>query len=123
LSLLGFDIIHDQINEDLLDLNLIDKDRRKGLLKVALDGYGALFRVLLHNSDNFIEYVGNLDIFLDEGLPLEECSNMLHSLVSCTASRIVRSIEEVTSVTFGGAAFNHLFATCAFASTDVLVPG
>src|ERR1700733_16302499 len=84
LSLRGFDSIHDQINEDLLDLNLIDRDRREGLVEVALDGYGALFRVLLHNSDNFIEYVRNLDIFLDEGLLLEECSNMLHSLVSRT---------------------------------------
>src|ERR1700722_16410002 len=67
----------------MLDLNLIDRDRRERLVEVALDGYGALFRVLLHNSDNFIEYVRNSDIFLDEGLLLEECSNMLHCLVSC----------------------------------------
>jgi hypothetical protein len=49
----------------LLDLNLINRDRRKGLLKVALDGYGTLFGVLLHNSDHFIENVRKLDIFLD----------------------------------------------------------
>jgi hypothetical protein len=42
LSLQGLDSIHDQINEGLLNLNLIDRDRREGLFEVALDGYGAL---------------------------------------------------------------------------------
>jgi hypothetical protein len=35
-------------------------------------------------SSGVIEYVRNLDILLDEGLLLEECSNMLHCLVSHT---------------------------------------
>ena len=38
MSLQGFDSIHNQINEDLLDLNLVDGDRRERLFKVALDG-------------------------------------------------------------------------------------
>src|SRR5580692_6308522 len=58
-------------------------DRRERLFEVALDGYVTLFRVLLYNSDNFTKNVWNVDIFLVEGLLLEECSNMFHCLVSC----------------------------------------
>jgi hypothetical protein len=35
------------------------------------------------------------------------------------ASRIIRSIDEFTSVIFDGAPFNHLFAACTFASIDM----
>src|SRR3984885_15066143 len=59
-------------------------DRREGRVEVALDGYVTLFGVLLYDSDNFTKYVRNVDIFLVEGLLLEECSNMLHGLVSRT---------------------------------------
>ena len=73
--------IHDQISEDLLNLNLVDGDRGERLFEVALDGYVTLFGVFLHNSDNFPNYVWNVHIFLVEGFLLEECSNMLHCLV------------------------------------------
>jgi hypothetical protein len=66
----------------LLKLNLVDGDRWERLVEVALDGYVALLGVLLNNSDNFTNYVWDVDIFLVEGLLLEESSNMLHCLVS-----------------------------------------
>jgi hypothetical protein len=42
---------------------------------VALDGYLALFRVLLNNSDNFMKYVRNVDALPDVNRisPFEKC--------------------------------------------------
>jgi len=65
VSLQGLDRIHDQIDEDLLDLNLVDMDRRERLFEVILDRCVTLFGILLYNSNNFTNYVWNVDIFLE----------------------------------------------------------